>query len=140
MADLTVYTKETEASFLSNGDAENGSFTVSSFWLGDRLSGLQVVQISGTLSEDAVWCLSELEIDWSEPTVIFIHTQMMGGAFSLVELDEHGVSAMVSEQYTVSEEAFFFACYATSDTVRLQIGETSSGVYRLMIAERLSAF
>ena len=139
MADLTAYSQGGKLSFLDAWEAEDGSWTVSVFWMGTQWSGFQVVQISGSFNKDEAWRLSEMEIDWNEPTVIVVHTRLLGGSLSISDLEDHRMSAVLSERYTKSDVPYFFACYATTDTLRVQARE-SEGVYRKLVAERLSAF
>ena len=140
ISDLVAYAKGNTVSLMGANVSENGSWTVSSFWVGDSLNGFQVVQISGTLAEHEEWSISELELNWEEPILLLIHTRLSGGSLSLLDLDKSGVSSILSEQYTVSNDSYFFACYATEEAIRVQMEDSPSGVYRLMSVDRLSAF
>lgn len=138
--DILAYAKGDTVSLIETHASENASWVVSSFWVGSRWNGFQVVQISGTLTEDEEWSISELELDWEAPTLFLIHTRISGGSFSLSDMEKCGASLVLSEQYAVSDDLYFFACYATVSELRVQMGDLPSGIYRTMSVDRLSAF
>lgn len=137
---LTAYDKDGALSFLEARSIEGTDLLVSSFWMGDEWNGFGVLQISGTLTEDGVLRLSELCAKLQgEPAVILVHILSEGGELSFE--DTENVHAVLSETYTVADDSYIFACYATAEHMNVHVengGQAS--VHRFVTVERTSAF